>query len=185
MYSCICENRQTESPSNYIQVQLVLDQAFLSPLFLHFLTLLNVSLSLSACLHVSNITSLSLSSLFPFVHHSSFIPSPSLSFAPLFPLCSLNLFLPHIIPLFINLPLSPLPTLHCISHISTSHDILLPFFLFYSLLLAPVTSLDGSLQLVSFWSISLSVYLTYIDPSVLTHTNSLNAKMAQSEDPCL
>lgn len=50
---------------------------------------------------------------------------PPICHCPYLSLCSLNLFLPHIIPLFINLPLSVLP----------------PFFLFYSLLLVPVTSI--------------------------------------------
>lgn len=131
------------------------------------------------CLHVSNITSLSLSLLFLFVCYSSFIPSLSLSFASLFSL-------PHIDPHVINLHLSPLVSPHCISNISTSCYFLLPpLFSSVSFTLYLLLPADSMLYL---WCIpsaccffpfmlshlSLLVYLMYKDPGLLTHIEAPN-----------
>lgn len=89
------------------------------------------------CLHDSNITSLSLSHLFFPLYATPLLSLPPLCHLPCFSLC---LFLPHINPLVINLPLSLLVAPHFISHISTSYYLFFsPHFssVFFTLYLVP------------------------------------------------
>lgn len=113
-------------------------------------------------------------------------PLLSLPFLSHSPHISLCLCLPHINPVLINLPLSLLVAPHCISHISKSCYFLLPCSFFFSLfypLLAAACRLNAIFMMYplglffsfhALSSVSLLLYLMYMDPGLLAHIESPN-----------
>lgn len=170
--SASVRKEETESPSNDIRVHSFLYQAFLSPpisWLSHPIKSLYLALCMPPCLeHHFCLPHLSfplyvtpLSSLPPPLCHS---PPFSLSIAHIIPLCLLH-------------------ASHFTYRISTSFS-LLPFFFFYFTHYCRI--LHRCVPTACFFH--FKSFLSYLslftrDPSTLTHADSLNALMAQSETP--